>query len=163
MPRGLERYYGDQDFHFITFSCYGRRPLLDSKAARDLFVKVLGEVRLKYGFWLFGYVLMPEHVHLLMSEPPNSTPSKVLQILKQSVARQLRDDDFVLSRLPQFWQPRFHDFNVWSMKKLNEKLHYMHMNPVKRTLVQEPGEWPWSSYSFYWGKGTVLLKMDRPE
>jgi len=71
MPRNLKRHYGRGDLHFITFSCYGRRALLGSARARNLFVKVLGEVRERYGFLLLGYVLMPEYAHLLMSEPRN--------------------------------------------------------------------------------------------
>jgi REP element-mobilizing transposase RayT len=65
--------------------------------------------------------------------------------------------------LPHFWQPRFHDFNVWSRKKRNEKIHYMHRNPVERGLVPHPKQWPWSSYSFYFRRGIVLLSMDRVE
>ena len=49
----------------------------------------------------------------------------------------------------RFWQPRFYDFNVWSRRKRNVKLHYMHTNPVKRNLVRHPKQWPWSSYLFY--------------
>jgi putative transposase len=85
MPRNLKRHYGKGDLHFITFSCYERRPLLGTVRARNLFVKVLGEVRDKYGFLLVGYVLMPEHVHLLVSEQKKGTPSKVVQVLKQRV------------------------------------------------------------------------------
>jgi REP-associated tyrosine transposase len=51
---------------------------------------------------------------------------------------------------PRFWQRRFYDFNVWSKKKINEKLNYMHFNPVKRGLVTRPLDWRWSSYPFYW-------------
>jgi putative transposase len=70
MPAGLRRYYGKGHLHFITFSCYRRLPLLKTVRARDIFVKELGKVRDEMGFHLLGYVVMPEHVHLLMSEPP---------------------------------------------------------------------------------------------
>jgi len=82
MRNPLKRYYGHGDFHFLTFSCYQRKPLLGTPHARDLFVKVLGEVREQYAFLLAGYVVMPEHVHLLMSESESGTPSAVLQVLK---------------------------------------------------------------------------------
>jgi len=62
--------------------------------------------------------------------------------------------------LPQFWQPRFYDFNVWSQTKFVEKLHYMHMNPVKRKLVAHPRDWPWSSFSFYAKKESGLVRID---
>ena len=62
--------------------------------------------------------------------------------------------------LPQFWQRRFHDFNVWGHKKKTEKLDYMHMNPVKRALVAGPKDWPWSSYSFYVNGNRGLIRID---
>jgi REP element-mobilizing transposase RayT len=96
-----------------------------------------------------------------------------MQVLKQRVSRHLRAKKrrgkekqlglpFREARnLPrQFWQRRFHDFNVWSAKKKVEKLEYMHMNPVKRGLVQHPRDWPWSSYSFYSGEGEGLVRID---
>jgi len=55
-----------------------------------------------------------------------------------------------VKRYAHFWQRRFYDFNVWSPRKKNEKLNYMHFNPVKRGLVKHPKEWLWSSYRFYW-------------
>jgi len=90
MPSGLERYYGRGDLHFITFSCYRRLPFLGSSGARNLFVRELARVRREYGFLLLGYVVMPEHVHLLLSEPRRGTPSTVLQMLKQRVSHKMR-------------------------------------------------------------------------
>jgi REP element-mobilizing transposase RayT len=125
MPEGLKRYYGQKHLHSITCSCYRRLPLLGSARARSVFVKVLGEVRERYGFALVGYVVMPEHIHVLISKPAKGTPSTVMQVLKQRVSRELRRrgrrraSDAQLSLrfgepdlLPQFWQRRFHDFNV---------------------------------------------------
>ena len=162
MPAGLMRYYGKGDLHFITFSCYRRLPLLKTVRARDVFLKELGKVRDEMGFHLLGYVVMPEHVHLLMSEPKQGTPSTVLQKLKLRVARKLRKGKQTqdpgsntepgvpsvgLTRLPcgetdeplrAFWQARFYDFNVYSRGKEVEKLNYMHANPVIRGLVEHP-------------------------
>ena len=173
MGYALKRHYGRNDWHFITFSCYQRKPFLASARARNLFVKILAEVRTRYQFKLIGFVLMPEHVHLLLSEPRASTPSKVIQVLKQRVSRGMRGKKRSSSRsqlhLPfpsdgaepkRFWQRRFYDFNVWSRGKLKEKLDYMHANPVARRLVQHPKYWPWSSWSFYETKREALLPMD---
>jgi putative transposase len=90
MPTGLKRIYGRGHLHFLTFSCYKRLPLLGTMRARNLFVKVLGQIRERYGFLLVGYVVMPEHVHLLIGEPKEGTPSTVLQMLKQRVSRKMR-------------------------------------------------------------------------
>jgi len=176
MSYALKRHYGRNDLHFITFSCYQRKPFLVSSRARNLFIKILAEVRARYQFKLVGFVLMPEHVHLLLSEPPTSTPSKVIQVLKQRVSRAMRGRKRSSSRkqlhLPfpresaepkRFWQRRFYDFNVWSRGKLKEKLNYMHANPVMRRLVKHPKYWPWSSWSFYERNEGALLPMDRIE
>lgn len=107
-----------------------------------------------------GYVVMPEHIHLFVSEPETGDPSKVMQILKQRTARALlpkrKRKNPRQGRLfgdqshPRaFWQARFYDFNVWTAKKRIEKLRYMHCNPVKRGLVELPEQWRWSSYRFY--------------
>jgi putative transposase len=173
MPKGLKRVYGFGHLHFLTFSCYRRLPLLGAPEARNTFIEVLADVRGRYGFKLVGYVVMPEHVHLLMSQPARGTPSTVLQVLKQDVSGRRRRGapapgqrtSLVGSkgRLPQFWQSRFYDFNVWSQKKKVEKLAYMHLNPVKRGLVAHPKDWPWSSYAFYERRGEILIGMDPVE
>ena len=109
-----------------------------------------------------GYVVMPEHVHLLISEPEAGTPSTVMQVVKQRFARrvlaklrrtsrpgQLSLWDGEVVEAGHVWQRRFYDFNVWSERKRMEKLRYMHRNPVKRGLVGEPEQWRWSSYRQY--------------
>ena len=78
MRNPLKRYYGLGDLHFVTFSCYRRRPLLGTPRSRDCFVKILDQVRSKQNFLLLGFVVMPEHVHLLVSEPAGSNPSVAL-------------------------------------------------------------------------------------
>ena len=90
MPKRLKRYYGAGNLHFITCSCYQRRPLLGRARTRNLFVRLLDETRGRYRFSLVGYVVMPDHIHLLMSEPEVGTPSVVMQVLKQRVSRRLR-------------------------------------------------------------------------
>jgi putative transposase len=168
----LIRIYGRGHLHFITFSCYRRVPYLRSVRAKNVFVQILGEIRERYGFSLVGYLVMPEHVHLLIGEPAKGTPSTVIQVLKQRVSRRLRRKKrapaaqlrltFARSdgALPRFWQRRFYDFNVWSLKKRVEKLHYMHMNPLKRKLVAHPKDWPWSSFSFYSTLQQGLIRVD---
>lgn len=173
MPKGLKRYYGHDHLHFLTFSCYRRLPLLNTMRARNLFVHALDKIRERYKFLLVGYVVMPNHVHLLISESAQATPSVVLKVLKQRVSRDLRKRKrgqfagqlrFAFTKdhkLPlRFWQPRFYDFNVWSGKKIREKLDYMHANPVTRKLVEHPKDWPWSSWSFYGSGESGLIRID---
>ena len=161
MPKRLHRYYGAGYSHFITTSCYRRLPFLGSSRHRDLCLKCLEQTRRCYGFAIIGYVVMPDHVHLLLTEPQRANPSVVMQALKQSFARQLlrrlrkRLDAHQSSlwRDPletgHIWQPRFYDFVVFSEHKRAEKLRYMPFNPVKRGLVLEPEQWRWSSSRHY--------------
>jgi putative transposase len=134
MPAGLKRYYGNDDLHFITFSCYRRLPLLSTAGARDLFVQELARVRAEYRFKLDGYVVMLNHVYLLMSEPVKGTPSTVMQMLKQRVSRKMRSCSKTRSSAQlafcsngegqegeAFWQERFYDFNVYRSGKVKEK------------------------------------------
>lgn len=141
MTRGLVRYQQCGCFHFVTFSCYRRLPYLGTSIARELFERSLDSMRRRYSFVVAGYVVMPEHVHLLVGEPINALLSKAIQALKLSVS--------VQSHQRPFWQARYYDFNVHNEEKRVEKLRYMHRNPVKRGLVSKPEDWVWSSFRHY--------------
>ena len=141
--------------------------------ARDFFVGSLGTIRTRYKFKLVGYVVMPEHVHLLVSEPTSGNLSVVLKALKHRVSCDLRGNG-PASRasavplairnlgtgLPRFWEPRFYDFNVYTEEKRRKKLQYMHANPVKRGLVDNPASWIWSSSLFYELGLTGIMPID---
>ncbi|HKI72863.1 MAG TPA: transposase, partial [Verrucomicrobiae bacterium] len=79
----MKRYYGAGNLHFITSSCYRRLPFLGNPHRRTVFRDLLEETRQRYSFVVVGYVVMPEHVHLLIGEPEKGTPSTVMQVLKQ--------------------------------------------------------------------------------
>ena len=146
MTRGLERWYGGHDLHFITCSCYRRRPELDSGERRDLFLRVLERARQKYRFVVIGYVVMPEHFHLLITEPGVGNPSVVMKVVKERFTKLLHHGGMQTGPI---WQKRFYDFNVCTTEKRIEKLRYMHRNPVKRGLAEKPEEWKWSSFRTY--------------
>ena len=157
MPWSLKRYYGNGSLHFITWSCYPRRPLLDTEQARDLLLTVLELMRERYRFGVVGYVVMPEHVHILISEPQIGDPSVVVQAVKLGFTQRWRANRGVSG---QFWQRRFYDFNVWSQRKEVEKLKYMHRNPVVRGLVEKPDDWRWSSYRSYADGENGLVRIN---
>jgi putative transposase len=144
MPRGLVRFHHSGSFHFITFSCYHRLPLLARTRGYRVFEAELEAVRVRYGFVIAGYALMPEHVHLLVNEPSLGTLATVIQVLKQNTSRKLHR-----SGQAQFWQRRYYDLVVSSEAKRLEKLRYIHRNPVKRGLTSGPAAWPWSSFRHY--------------
>jgi putative transposase len=177
MTEGLYRIYGGNDLHFLTFSCYQRQPLFRNPSHCDLFLKILERVRRRYRFVVLAYVVMPEHIHLLVSEPQRETLSTVIQALKLGVVRRMRcftegvatprfrkigetwgthsarssNSSSHGSAVPpeRFWQARFYDFNVFTERKRIEKLRYIHRNPVKRGLVSSPEQWLWSSFRWY--------------
>jgi putative transposase len=172
MTFGLRRIYGQGHLHFITCSCFDRQPNLEDPERRNLFLQILSEVRERYRFALVGYVVMPEHFHLLLNEPEIGNPSVVMQVLKQRVARKLLRDGCPTLSAPaaervgharHFWMKRFYDFNVWSERKRVEKLHYMHLNPVTRGLVEHPKDWAWSSYRYWQFRDETLLRCDYVE
>ena len=153
MPSRLRRYQSTGQHHFVTFSCCERRPYLESAASKGIFQEVLEATRLLYRFHVTGYVIMPEHVHLLVSEPESKPLSTALAILKRTVSRQHTEKPF--------WLTRYYDFNISSNEKLFEKLHYIHWNPVRRGLVEAPEEYPWSSYRAHALHETVPVKIQR--
>jgi putative transposase len=158
MPTGLVRHQQSGCFHFLTFSCYLRQPLLNNATAYGTFERELEATRLRFGFVVAGYVLMPEHVHLLTNEPNRSSLAVALQVLKQQTSRKLKPPE-----QPQFWQRRYYDFNVHNEEKRIEKLRYMHRNPVARGLVEKAEDWPWSSFRHYatGATGAVEIESDR--
>jgi len=175
MPWGLHRRYRTGHLHFVTFSCYHRRPLLGTARRRNLFLEIFEQVRARCSFVVVGYVVMPEHVHLLISEPERGTQSTVMQVLKQRFARRVLAE-LRRQRRPQqdalwqealevghVWQARFYDFIVRSEVKKREKLRYIHRNPVRRGLVLEPEQWRWSSFRSYAyvESGPVLVNEPR--
>ena len=141
MPSRLERFQHAGDFHFVTFSCHGRLPYLDDVRICSIFELTLEATRKRYVFFVFGYVVMPEHVHLLLSEPRRGTLDRAIQALKTSISKQAEQRPF--------WLARYYDFNVHSQAKQTEKLRYIHRNPVKRGLVLRPEDWRWSSFRHY--------------
>ena len=162
------RYQQTGEFHFLTFSCYRRRAYFESATAMDLFEDALERVRRRYLFAVAGYVVMPEHVHLLVNEPKRALLSKAIQALKLSVSMR--------SRERPFWLAHYYDRNVSAREEFVEKLRYIHRNPgsparelcalgwkpVRRGLVAQPEDWQWSSFRHYQTgvRGIVEIESD---
>jgi putative transposase len=143
MPWGLKRFQQSGQTHFVTFCCYHRRSLFTDAPAKRIFELALERVRRSYRLFVYGYVVMPEHVHLLMSEPQRMTLADALKSLKQGVSLRLIGD------ADHFWQKRYYDRNVRDHEEFVEKLRYIHRNPVKRGLCAKPEDWEWSSFRHY--------------
>jgi REP-associated tyrosine transposase len=143
MPWGLTRFHQSSQSHFVTFCCYHRRRLLTTDASRRIFESALERVRRSFRLQVYGYVVMSEHVHLLLSEPQRDTLADALKSLKQGVSRRLIGD------AEHFWQKRYYDFNIRNYPQFVEKLRYIHRNPVKAGLCERPEDWEWSSFRHY--------------
>src|ERR1700680_2411545 len=89
MPWGLTRFHQSGQSHFVTFCCYHRRRLLTTDASRRIFESALERVRRSFKLNVYGYAVMPGHVHLLLSEPPQHALADALKSLKQGVSRRL--------------------------------------------------------------------------
>src|SRR2546421_1441914 len=155
MPWGLIRFQQSGQSHFVTFCCYHRRRLFTTDAGIRIFESALERVRRSFRLQVYGYVVMPEHVHLLLSEPQRDTLADALKSLKQGVARRLIGNlplkpKAGLSGAPEhFWQKRYYDFNIRNYPQFVEKLRYIHRNPVKAGLCERPEDWEWSSFRHY--------------
>ena len=117
MPR-LNRCYGHGFLHFITFSCYHRLRFLGTAQCRDLLLRLLEQTRKSYCFVVVGYVAIPEHVHLLISEPERGDPGTVVHVLKQrfarSVLREMRSRQ--IARHPRLWSDSTGQDHVWQAR-----------------------------------------------
>ena len=154
MPTKLQRFQQAGHLHFVTFSCHDRRPYLSSPEAKGLFEQALERMRVRYDFLVVAYVVMPEHVHLLLSEPRKGNLATAIQAIKLSVS--------VRRKERPFWLQRYHDFNVFTEKKLIEKHRYTHRNPVARGLVQKPNECAWSSFCHWWSGEIGTVEIESP-
>src|SRR5208282_1513028 len=128
MPSSLKRFHHSEQSHFVTFCCYRRRSLFLSEASKATLESALERVRRSYKLCIYGYVIMPEHVHLLLSEPRRETLDVAIKSLKQGVSRRLIGDG------EHFWQKRYYDFNIRNGRQCSQKLRYIHRNPVRREL-----------------------------
>ena len=154
MPHGLKRFQQSRQSHFVTFTCYHRNPNFDSAAVYDRFVEALEGTRRRFALCVYGYVVMPEHVHLLVSEPEHGLLADAIHHLKLSFAKRLGAG--------VFWQKRYYDRNVRDGHEFQEKLRYLHRNPVKRGLCARPQDWKWSSFRHYAlrEKGVVEIESE---
>lgn len=166
------------DAHEFTFSCYRRHPFLLNSEHKKLFFAALNEARDEHDFLVCAYVVMPEHVHVLIW-PLNDEYDLpgILQSMKQGVgqkaifrAKRRGDADKFLEPSKsgkmqfRFWQAGGgYDRNFRTAKAIWAAIRYIHNNPVARKLVENPGDWEWSSYNAYEGVEGVPFRVDRCE
>jgi putative transposase len=143
--------------HFITFSCYRRRRLLDHDRAKRVVLGVLNSQLTARRASCIGFVVMPDHVHAIVWFPIAGQLSVFVQQWKrlsshhigQLVRTELVHYAGKIGGDEPFWQAKYYSFNLYSEDKVREKLTYMHENPVRAGLVAQPGDWTFSSARYY--------------
>ncbi|HEY1601971.1 MAG TPA: transposase [Pirellulales bacterium] len=165
------------DVHCLTFSCFHRLPLLSKPRSCQWFVDALALARQRGQFDLWAFVVMPEHVHIVMRPKQDVKVAQILSTVKQSVSKKaLRylaetSPDFLAMledvrpsgrRSYRFWQRGGgYDRNLRSLRDVYEKIEYVHNNPVRRGLATSPESWNWSS-ARAWATGeNEPLEIDR--
>jgi putative transposase len=160
----------------LTFSCYRRFPFLQRERTREWFRDALQAARAKFDLQIWAYVLMPEHVHLLVYPGDAAdSMSRFLQAVKEPVGRnalaylrahapswlprlRVREGQRLRHR---FWQPGVgYDRNITSAAALRAMIDYFHANPVRRGLVASAEDWEWSSARWFAGIRPVKIEMD---
>jgi putative transposase len=159
---------------FITFGCHHQYKLLTEESAIQSFLIHLHQARGKYGFLILGYVVMPDHVHLVLYPKDDIPIGEVIGEIKSRSAREILAqwkavNHPYLERLLvtrngitryAFWQRRCYDHNCRMRETVLEKIEYCHHNPVKRGLVDNAADWKWSSYNWYNRKRGNILEID---
>jgi putative transposase len=165
--------------HFLTYSCFRRLPLLTRNRTRCWVEEALEATRRELDVALWAYVIMPEHVHVLLCPRQASYEMRrILVALKRPVSDAARQhlehtgNDKWLDRLSveypsrrvfRFWQPGGgFDHNIFREKTVPTVIDYIHANPVRRGLVERPTDWEWSSARFWDGRTDVPIRMDDP-
>lgn len=161
-------------FHYVTTVTYNRVKIFIDEAASQIFVNCLDELRSIHPFKLIGYVIMPDHVHLILN-PLGCDISLIMRKLKGKSAKLILDhlrrqnkplnslELNIQDRNHAVWQKEFSSIDLTSLKFIRQKLGYIHMNPVRAGFCDHPAKWRWSSYHAYLPHqpGEVPLEMDQ--
>ncbi|MBU8932489.1 MAG: transposase [candidate division Zixibacteria bacterium] len=147
---------------FVTFSCYRHLPCLSTPRIRDIAVEELRRVAQKYDIRILGFVIMPDHVHLVLWPPDGTQLGRVIGEMKSLSARRVFSEQTSIQsgKKRVLWQRRCYDHNCRTPEVVKEKIKYCHGNPMRAGLVSSLADWRWSSYNCYEGNKDVLLDID---
>ncbi|KAA3631397.1 MAG: hypothetical protein DWP97_13140 [Calditrichaeota bacterium] len=172
--RSIKHFDNTGTARFVTFSCHYNYNLFKTKIVKDIFIKQLIVSHKKHNFKFYGYVIMPNHVHLVLLPLDGLKLSNIIRELKSLSAREIISywktlnlqifDRLKVIRGGQemfaFWQRKYYDHNCRTKETTIEKINYCHNNPVVKGLVTKPEDWEWSSYRWYHGLENILIEMD---
>lgn len=150
------------DCRELTFSCYGRRPLLIDDSWRAMLSTAIDRAAEGHGYRLVAFVYMPEHVHLIVYPIPGASGiDQFLKAIKRPFSYRIKQElmqressllqDLTIRQRPgvttfRYWQegPGY-DANLSDRRAALAAINYVHMNPVRRGLCETAVEWMWSS------------------
>jgi putative transposase len=158
MAKSREPVYGKGHLHFVTCACFLRQPKLGVEKHRNVFVRLLEELRVKFRFGVAGYVVMPDHFRLLMAEPDVDTAANSIEMLRQRYQRRYNNS---ARSTEQVWESRYSDVHVFGREKIAAQLDLMHQEPVKAGLVDNATDWEWSSARSYAGLPEGVVTVER--
>lgn len=160
----------EKHVHFVTFSCFKRRELLQHDQSKRIVIGQLGSRLKQHQGICTGFVIMPNHVHALIWFTETKQLSPFMNKWKDQSSHQIKK--LYREKFPNYWsqldnhehiwQPRYYGFNIWSRQKLEEKLNYIHLNPVRAGLVDRAVDWKWSSARWYEDGKEVGLPIEWP-
>ncbi|EDL58311.1 REP-associated tyrosine transposase [Gimesia maris] len=162
--------FDDQRYvHFITFSCYGNRTCLDHDDAKRRVLGALNHEILRHSATCVGFVIMPDHVHSLIWFKEPGELSAFIRDWKRSSSRSIKQflqnhSEYAknFQSADPLWQKRYYSFEIETEEKIEEKLTYIHMNPVKKGLVENIMDWRWSSARYYVSGKSVGVPIGWP-
>ena len=158
MPKSREAVYGKGHLHLVACNCFRKLPKLGEEKHRDVFARLVEEVRVKFRFAIVGYVVMPDHFRLLMREPEIDTAANAVETIQARYRRRYNSS----ARLDQqSWENRYSDTHVVGTEAVTASLGSMHAEPVKAGLAASPEEWAWSSARAYAGLPEGVITVER--
>ncbi len=180
----MKKFNQPGDIHFVTFRTFKKHLYFEDEKCCLILLEELDYYRQKYGYKVYGYVILPDHVHcLIYFEDKNLTISKIVQDIKGFTARRIiklyietgsweqllpatrgNDDKLHFRNLKyQIWQPEFYDFNIYTTKKFDEKLKYIHDNPIKHVVANDISKYKYCSWRNYELNDHSIFRIDYPE
>jgi putative transposase len=158
MPKLREAVYGKGHLHLVTCTCFHKLPKLGEEKHRNVFVRLMEELRVKFRFAIAGYVVMPDHFRLLMREPEIDTAANSVEMLQARYRRRYNSS----ARLDeQVWENRSSDTHIVGAEAIAATLASMHAEPVRAGLAASAEEWEWSSARAYAGLPEGVVTVER--
>ncbi|MFA6525306.1 MAG: transposase [Patescibacteria group bacterium] len=169
----MKRYNIPGQVHFVTTRTLNSVPYFSDNICCDILLSVINRLRNELKFNLIGFVLNPNHIHLLLKlwvgsnlfEPEAnefaSTRGNISYVVQRIKGGSAREINRYLKTAGCVWQKNFYDFNIYSERKLIQKLNYIHYNPVKHGLVKNPEDWRYSSWQNYYQDDDSTIIIDR--